>query len=74
MPRSTSTSGSPRKCSTAFAEQETLAFVIGDGTNKPKGFLDYTKVADASWSWGNLGYHRDRRRGRVRGERSRPTS
>jgi HK97 family phage major capsid protein len=40
----------------AFAEQEGNAFVIGNGTNKPKGFLDYTKVADASWSWGNLGY------------------
>jgi len=40
----------------AFAEQEGTAFVSGDGTNKPKGFLDYTTVADASWSWGNIGY------------------
>jgi HK97 family phage major capsid protein len=40
----------------AFAEQEGTAFVTGDGNNKPRGFLDYTKVADASWSWGNLGY------------------
>lgn len=40
----------------AFAEQEGTAFVTGDGTNKPKGFLDYTAVADGSWSWGNLGY------------------
>ena len=40
----------------AFADQESAAFVTGNGTNKPKGFLDYTKVADASWSWGNLGY------------------
>ncbi len=40
----------------AFAEQESAAFVTGNGVNKPKGFLDYTKVADASWSWGNLGY------------------
>ncbi len=40
----------------AFAEQEGMAFVSGDGTNKPKGFLGYTKVAEASWSWGNLGY------------------
>ncbi|MBT9368599.1 phage major capsid protein [Rhizobium sp. CSW-27] len=39
-----------------FAEQEGDAFVRGDGTNKPKGFLAYTTVADASWSWGNLGY------------------
>jgi HK97 family phage major capsid protein len=39
-----------------FAEQEGTAFVTGDGSNKPKGFLSYTNVADASWSWGNLGY------------------
>src|SRR5690606_13305024 len=32
------------------------AFVSGDGTNKPKGFLDYTKVADSGWSWGSIGY------------------
>ncbi|MGV8856710.1 MAG: phage major capsid protein [Devosia sp.] len=40
----------------AFAAQETTAFVSGDGTNKPKGFLASTAVAEASWSWGNLGY------------------
>jgi HK97 family phage major capsid protein len=40
----------------AFAAQETTAFVTGDGVNKPSGFLSGTKVADASWSWGNLGY------------------
>jgi len=40
----------------AFAEQEGQAFVLGDGTNKPKGFLDYTKVAEASWVWGQIGY------------------
>jgi HK97 family phage major capsid protein len=40
----------------AFAEQESAAFVSGDGVNKPKGFLSYTAVADATWSWGNLGY------------------
>jgi HK97 family phage major capsid protein len=39
-----------------FAEQEGAAFVTGDGSNKPTGFLHYTAVADASWSWGNLGY------------------
>ena len=39
-----------------FAEQEGAAFVNGDGTNKPTGFLHYTAVADGSWSWGNLGY------------------
>ena len=40
----------------AFAEQEGTAFVAGDGTNKPKGFLSYTTVANGSWSWGNVGY------------------
>lgn len=40
----------------AFAEQEGTAFVSGSGTNRPKGFLAYTAVADSSWSWGNLGY------------------
>ncbi len=39
----------------AFAEQEGAAFVNGDGTDKPKGFLAYPTVADASWSWGNIG-------------------
>jgi HK97 family phage major capsid protein len=39
-----------------FATQEGTAFVSGDGSNKPKGFLSYTTVADASWSWGNIGY------------------
>lgn len=40
----------------AFAAQEATAFVSGDGVNKPKGFLSYTRVANASWSWGKLGY------------------
>ncbi len=40
----------------AFAEQEGDAFVNGDGINKPKGFLTYTTVANASWTWGNLGH------------------
>jgi HK97 family phage major capsid protein len=40
----------------AFAEQEGNAFVLGNGTAKPKGFLDYTKVLESSWSWGNIGY------------------
>jgi HK97 family phage major capsid protein len=39
-----------------FAEQEGTAFVTGDGVNKPRGFLNYTAVAETSWSWGNLGY------------------
>jgi HK97 family phage major capsid protein len=45
-----------REVQTVFAEQESQAFVTGNGTNRPRGFTDYPKVADASWSWGNLGY------------------
>ena len=38
-----------------FAEQEGAAFVSGNGTTQPKGFLSEPVVADASWSWGKLG-------------------
>jgi HK97 family phage major capsid protein len=40
----------------AFAEQEGAAFVAGDGDEKPKGFLDYETIAEASWEWGKLGH------------------
>lgn len=40
----------------AFSAQENTAFVSGTGTNQPKGFLSYTAVAEASHSWGNMGY------------------
>jgi HK97 family phage major capsid protein len=39
-----------------FAEQEGAAFVNGDGVTQPSGFLTATKAADASWTWGKLGY------------------
>ncbi len=39
-----------------FATQEATAFVSGDGTNKPKGFLSETQIANASWSWTKIGY------------------
>jgi len=39
-----------------FAEQEGAAFVGGNGTTQPKGFLSEAIVADASWSWAHLGY------------------
>jgi HK97 family phage major capsid protein len=39
----------------AFAQQEGAAFVAGNGVNKPRGFLDYPKVANAAWSHGNVG-------------------
>lgn len=38
-----------------FAAQEGTAFVTGDGVNKPKGFLSYPTVDNASWTWGNIG-------------------
>jgi HK97 family phage major capsid protein len=39
-----------------FAEQESEAFVVGNGIAKPKGFMDYTKVAQSAWVWGSTGY------------------
>ena len=39
----------------AFAAQESAAFVSGDGDGKPKGFLDYDIVAEASHVWGKIG-------------------
>jgi len=39
----------------AFAEQEGKAFVDGDGVNKPRGFLDYPTVDNASYAWGSIG-------------------
>lgn len=44
------------ECEEAFAGQERAAFVNGDGVNKPKGFLNYTIAADASYTWGQIGY------------------
>ncbi len=40
----------------AFATQESAAFVNGDADKKPKGFLQYTKIAEASWAWDKIGY------------------
>ncbi|EIM25487.1 phage major capsid protein [Microvirga lotononidis] len=39
----------------AFAEQESTAFVSGDGVNKPKGFLSADRVEEEVWEWGKLG-------------------
>src|SRR6185437_5552015 len=39
-----------------FAEQEGAAFVSGNGTTQPKGFLSETIVADSAWAWTKLGY------------------
>jgi HK97 family phage major capsid protein len=45
-----------REVETVFAEQETDAFLNGDGVSRPKGILTHTKVAQSAWSWGNTGY------------------
>jgi HK97 family phage major capsid protein len=39
-----------------FAQQESEAFVKGDGVNKPKGFLSYTTVAENVRAFGEIGY------------------
>ena len=40
---------------TAFAEQESAAFVNGDGVNKPLGFLRAPRADEASRAYGELG-------------------
>ncbi|WP_082074927.1 phage major capsid protein [Martelella endophytica] len=40
----------------AFAEQEGAAFINGNTSTTPKGFLSYTTVADSAWEWGKVGY------------------
>jgi HK97 family phage major capsid protein len=42
--------------SITFAEQEGAAFVTGNGLKKPRGILDYDKIANASYAWGSLGF------------------
>jgi HK97 family phage major capsid protein len=44
------------KIATRFIRAEAGAFVSGDGVDKPKGILNPAKVANASWTWGSLGY------------------
>jgi HK97 family phage major capsid protein len=39
-----------------FIRAEAAAFVTGNGVDKPRGFLDYGKVANTAWVWGSLGY------------------
>ncbi len=39
-----------------FSAQETTAFVIGDGINKPRGILNYPQAADGSEAKGEIGY------------------
>jgi HK97 family phage major capsid protein len=39
-----------------FSELEGAAFVAGNGVKKPRGFLAYDTVANASYAWGKIGY------------------
>lgn len=39
-----------------FAEQEGGAFITGNGVEQPRGILDYTHVANASYAWGSIGH------------------
>lgn len=39
-----------------FAEMEGYDFISGDGTNGPRGILNYNAVLNASYAWGSIGY------------------
>jgi HK97 family phage major capsid protein len=39
-----------------FSRAEAHAFILGDGIEKPTGFLAYPKVDNDLWVWGSLGY------------------
>ena len=39
-----------------FARAEAAAFILGNGSGKPRGFLAHPVVAEAGWEWGRLGY------------------
>lgn len=40
---------------TAFAEQESRAFVVGTGSGQPRGILSYPTAAHSAWEWGKIG-------------------
>ena len=39
-----------------FARNEAEAFINGNGGDQPTGILNYAKVPNDSWAWGELGY------------------
>jgi HK97 family phage major capsid protein len=39
-----------------LSRMENATFVSGDGVSKPRGFMAQNFVANASWTWGNVGY------------------
>jgi len=44
------------EASIEFTEEEGSAFITGNGVEKPHGIANYTMIADASYSWGKVGY------------------
>jgi HK97 family phage major capsid protein len=44
------------KIANRFIRAEAAAFINGDGVDKPRGIMLPAKVANSSWTWGNLGY------------------
>ncbi|MFK5595848.1 phage major capsid protein [Methylobacterium sp. HMF5984] len=40
---------------TAFSEQESVAFVTGNGVSRPRGFLSYDTVGNDAWVPGKIG-------------------
>jgi len=45
-----------QKIATRFIRAEAGAFINGTGVDQPKGIMLPTKIANASWTWGSLGY------------------
>ncbi|MCF6273690.1 MAG: phage major capsid protein [Rhodobacteraceae bacterium] len=39
-----------------FSRAESQSFVLGDGIDKPTGFLTHPVLDNGVWAWGNLGY------------------
>lgn len=39
-----------------FVTKEGTAFITGSGVGQPRGILTYTTIADASWTYGKVGY------------------
>ncbi len=39
-----------------FGEVEGIAFVTGNGVGRPRGIASHTAVANASYTWGSVGY------------------
>ena len=44
------------KIATRFIRAEAAAFISGTGIDQPKGILLPPQVANATWTWGNIGY------------------